>query len=167
VDETPIAFRDAMSRWASGVTVVGASHNGLRAGLVASSFTSVSADPPTVLVCVDKRSRSLATIESAGAFAVSVLATSQDLAFRVFAGIQGEVGDKFAACGDAVRTGPTGAPMLLGSLAWFDCQIVATHDGGHSHVILIGTVVECGVSPDPTATPLLYYSRATRKLADT
>ena len=90
MDETRLAFRDAMSRWASGVTVVGATHEGRRAGLVASSFTSVSADPPTVLVCVDKRSRSLPIIDASGAFAVSVLATTQEQAFRVFAGMADE-----------------------------------------------------------------------------
>ena len=166
MDETRSAFREAMSRWASGVTVVGAAHQGKRAGLVASSFTSVSADPPTVLVCVDRRSRSLATIEDASAFAVSVLAATQDQAFRVFAGMEGDVPDKFAACGEDVRAAVTGSPVLGGSVGWFDCRLVARHDGGASHVILIGEVVECGAAPDPGLAPLLYYSRATRRLAE-
>ena len=155
-----------MSRWASGVTVVGATHDGRRVGLVASSFTSVSADPPTVLVCVDKRSRSLSTIDAAGAFGVSVLASTQEEAFRVFAGMVGDVPDKFAACGDAVRDGLTGSPILNSSLAWFDCRIVARHEGGNSHAILLGEVVGCGASTDPDAAPLLYFARATRRLAD-
>ena len=155
-----------MSRWASGVTVVGASHDGRRVGLVASSFTSVSADPPTVLVCIDKRSRSLSTIEAAGAFAVSVLASTQEESFRVFAGMAGDVADKFAVCGDAVRDGATGSPVLDSSLAWFDCRIVARHDGGTSHVVLLGEVVESGATTNKDAAPLLYFARATRRLAD-
>lgn len=166
MDETRVAFRESMSRWASGVTVVGAVHAGHRAGLVASSFTSVSADPPTVLVCVDKRSRSLATIDGSGAFAVSVLAESQEQAFRVFAGMAGEVPDKFDACGAGIHLGRTGSPIIDGSLAWFDCKIVARHDGGASHVILVGEVVECGAPRGEAGAPLIYYSRATRRLID-
>jgi flavin reductase (DIM6/NTAB) family NADH-FMN oxidoreductase RutF len=166
VDEIRVAFREAMSRWASGVTVVGAAHAGHRAGLVASSFTSVSADPPIVLVCVDKRSRSLPTIDGSGAFAVSVLADSQEEAFRVFAGMAGDVPDKFEACGADVRLGRTGSPMIDGSLAWFDCRIVARHDGGATHVILVGEVVECGALPGDSGAPLVYFSRATRRLVD-
>ena len=155
-----------MSRWASGVTVVGATHDGRRVGLVASSFTSVSADPPTVLVCIDKRSRSLSAIDASAAFAVSVLASTQEEAFRVFAGMAGDVPDKFAACGDAVWEGATGSPVLESSLAWFDCRIVARHDGGNSHVVLLGEVVASGASTNSDAAPLVYFGRATRHLAD-
>jgi flavin reductase (DIM6/NTAB) family NADH-FMN oxidoreductase RutF len=165
LDETALAFRDAMSRWASGLTVVSAEHDGVRVGLVASSFTSVSADPPTVLVCIDKRSRSLPTIDNAGAFAVNVLSSEQDHAFRVFAGMAGDVPDKFASCGETIQPRISGAPILGNSLAWFDCRIVGRYEGGTSHVILVGEVLACGAATDASATPLLYFSRGTRRLA--
>ena len=114
------AFREVMSRWATGVTVVGAGHDGRYVGLVASSFTSVSADPPTILICVDLRSRSLDAILSSEAFSVNVLRNDQQTAFRVFAGMEGSIEDKFEASGEAVEPSakpisiaPTPSPTLL------------------------------------------------------
>lgn len=156
-----------MSRWATGVTVVGAAHDGRTAGMVASSFTSVSADPPTVLVAVSLRSRTLPVIEASGAFAVSILSSAQDQAFRVFAGITGEVPDRFAAAGDDIWSLETGSPILAGSLAWFDCRLVTSFPGATSHVILVGEVLASGVHADPGTEPLLYFARSTRRLGDT
>ena len=96
-------YREVMSRWATGVTVVGAAHDGRFVGLVASSLTSVSADPPTILVCVDQRSKSLGAIEASGAFSVNVLTLDQQRAFRVFAGMEGTIEDKFTASGEHVE----------------------------------------------------------------
>lgn len=166
MDENRLAFRNAMSQWASGVTVITAEHAGRRVGLVASSFTSVSADPPTVLVCIDKRSRSLSTIDASGSFGANVLASTQEEAFRVFAGQAGDVADKFTACGETVRTKTTGSPILVESLAWFDCRIVRRYEGGTSHVILVGEVVDCDTASGVARAPLIYFARATRRLVD-
>ena len=159
------AFREVMSRWATGVTVIGAGHDGRYVGLVASSFTSVSADPPTILVCVDQRSRSLGAIEASGAFSVNVLTQDQQRAFRGFAGMEGSIEDKFAASGEPVEPGKTGSPVIRNSLAWLDCRVVARHPGGTTHVILVGEVVECGAEHASSPHPLVYFSRATHRLA--
>jgi flavin reductase (DIM6/NTAB) family NADH-FMN oxidoreductase RutF len=158
-------YREVMSRWATGVTVVGAAHDGRFVGLVASSFTSVSADPPTILVCVDQRSKSLGAIEASGAFSVNVLTLDQQRAFRVFAGMEGTIEDKFTASGEHVESGKTGSPILKSSLAWLDCRVVAKHPGGTTHVILIGEVVECGTEQASSPHPLIYFYRATHRLA--
>ncbi len=159
------AFREVMSRWATGVTVVGAGHDGRYVGLVASSFTSVSADPPTILICVDLRSRSLDAILSSEAFSVNVLRNDQQTAFRVFAGMEGSIEDKFEASGEAVEPSATGSPLIKNSLAWLDCRLVAKHPGGTTHVILIGEVVKCGTEQASPGNPLVYFSRATHRLA--
>lgn len=158
-------FRQAMSRWATGVTVIGTSHDGRNGGLVASSFTSVSADPPTVLVCVDRRSRTLPLLEASGSFSVNVLSSDQEEVFRVFAGMAGDVADKFVAADTPVITAVTGAPILARALAWFDCRTVAMHPGGQSHLIMVGEVESCWVTNDEDVQPLLYYSRDLRRFA--
>ena len=158
-------YREVMSRWATGVTVVGGAHEGRFVGLVASSFTSVSADPPTILICVDQRSKSLGAIEASGAFSINVLTLDQQRAFRVFAGMEGTIEDKFSASGELVEPAGTGSPILKGSLAWLDCRVVAKHPGGTTHVILVGEVVECGTGHGSSPHPLVYFSRATHRLA--
>lgn len=157
---SPDAFKHALSRLASGVTVVAAQHGGRRHGLTASSFTSVSLSPPLVLVCAARRLETLAAIEASGAFGVSVLGTHQrDLGLR-FAGLLGETRDCFE--GVDTETAVTGSPLLPGSLARLDCRVWRVYDGG-DHVIVVGEVVDAAV--DDNAAPLLYGDRRWHGLA--
>lgn len=148
-------FRQVMGHFATGVTIVTTSHNGQLAGLTANSFSSVSLDPVLVLVCVDKKARSHDMLLASGAFAVNILDTSQvDLSDR-FAGRTVPDPEKFD--GVAFHRGTTGAPLIDGSLAYLDCRVAAHHDAG-DHTIVVGEVVDCGVSPGHAdSNPLLFF----------
>ena len=150
-------LRDALGCFATGVTVVtclGA--DGEPAGLTVNSFTSVSLDPPLLLVCLAKRAASSAALIAAESFAVNVLQTGQQPASIRFS-TRDE--DRFGAtpweCGEA------GAPILTESLGVFECERHAVHDGGDHH-ILIGQVVKA--SFDASLDPLLYFRGKYRRL---
>ena len=143
-----------MSRFASGVAVVTARQGQERVGLTASSFVSVSMDPPLVLVCVAKTLPAQTIIEVERAFAVNILGAHQlDVALR-FAGLKPELPDRFE--GLAWTDGVTGSPLLEGSIASLDCRLHASHPGG-DHTIFVGEVVGTRIGSD--REPLLYHSR--------
>lgn len=143
-------FRRVLARYAAGVTVVttkGADDKPY--GLTATAFTSVSLEPPLVLVCIGKASESYAHFEAQRIFAVNFLRHSQRELSQHFAA---SGGDKFAH----VRwtSHATGAPVLLDALGWVDCRITASHDAG-DHTIHIGEVLAADAHDDG---PLLYYA---------
>jgi flavin reductase (DIM6/NTAB) family NADH-FMN oxidoreductase RutF len=142
------AYRDALGRFATGVTVVTCAPSADRPlGVTVNSFTSVSLDPPLVLFCLGREARSLSGFVQAGAFAVNVLARQhRDLGVR-FAVDAADWHDV------AWWTLETGAPVLDGSLASFDCRLEARHAGG-DHVIMVGRVAAFAARPD--GQPLLY-----------
>lgn len=143
-----------MSRFASGVAVVTARRGHERFGLTASSFASVSLDPPLVLVCVARTLPAHAAIAAERAFAVNILGAHQlDVALR-FAGLKPELTDRFE--GLAWTEGVTGAPLLDGSIASLDCRVHASHPGG-DHTIFVGEVAGAAIGSD--GEPLLYHSR--------
>jgi len=152
-------YKAVLRRWASGVTVVTTRAGEEIAGMTASSFTSVSLDPPLVLICADKRSNTLPVIERAGVFAVNVLAEEQHELSARFA-LAGNEALRFE--GLACDRGPTGSPWLPGSLAVLDCRTVAAHEAG-DHVIYVGEVQ--AVHIDDAQSPLVYYDAAYRRLA--
>lgn len=153
-------FRAAMSQWASGVTVVTTVHDGQQIGITASSFASVSLEPPRILVCVAKRLFTHQAIESSGVFAVNILAAEQEDVGMRFAGRVPEGEDRFA--GVAVTTATTGAPVLEEGLGWLDCRVFAAYDGG-DHTIFVGDVVAAHAVD--AGDPILYYKREWRQLA--
>ena len=153
-------FVAAMRQAASGVTVVTATDKGKRWGVTVSAMTSVSAEPPLLLVCINARSPVCAAIESAGAFCVNILAENQHAVSDVFAGrIATESGERFD-CG-RWRDGATGAPGLEDSAARFHCKLEACHHHG-SHRIFIGRVVEAEAGE---TRPLLYCDRSYGRVA--
>jgi flavin reductase (DIM6/NTAB) family NADH-FMN oxidoreductase RutF len=160
------AYRAVLSRWATGITVV-TSRDGERThGMVASSFCSVSTDPPTVLFCADHRTRTFPLVQSSGVFAVNILAAAQEDTFRVFAGWKEErAEDKFA--GETIVTAVSGAPVLTRALAWLDCRVVAAYPGGNTHTIFVGEVLEAGLGDGEgdEGVPLVYWQRQVRRLA--
>lgn len=144
-----MALRRALGAFATGVTIVTSRDaDGAPIGLTANSFTSVSLDPPLVLVCIGENAASYGAFRTATRFAVSVLRADQVDAARLFA-TRGA--DKFA--GAAWRTAVTGAPLLEGAAAWFDCVTHAVTPAG-DHAILIGRVVDFGENDAP---PLGYH----------
>jgi len=150
-------LRDALGCFATGVTVVTTlDEDGQPVGLTANSFTSVSLEPPLLLVCIAKSAGSLAAMEAAEQFAVNVLHIGQQPTSNLFAK-SGE--DRFAAT--PWSRGHNGAPLLSGALANFECRRHALHDGG-DHVILVGEVVRARF--EPRRDPLLYFRGKYRRL---
>ena len=148
------AFREGLSRWASGVTIVTSSAGGRIHGMTVSAFSGVSLDPPLVLVCADLASNTHPLIAEGGVFAVNVLASDQTALASRFASKQDEW-RRFE--GVEWRAGATGAPLLAGSLAAFDCRVASAHAAG-DHVIYVGRVE--AVQLDGEREPLLYFARA-------
>jgi flavin reductase (DIM6/NTAB) family NADH-FMN oxidoreductase RutF len=149
----PEAFKQAMSQFASGVTVVTTVHEGRRHGLTASAFTSLSLDPPLVLVCIGRRLKTHDLIAEAGVFAVNVLGAHQLELGKRFAGLT-PVKDRFQ--GLVTATAETGSPLLPDVLAWVDCRVRNVHEGG-DHSIFVGEVV--ALSAAEAGAPLLYHNR--------
>ncbi|WP_421702796.1 flavin reductase family protein [Aliiroseovarius sp.] len=140
----PRALRDAFGAFMTGVTVVTAHDaDGNPLGFTANSFTSVSLDPPLVLVCLANSSRNYAALSQAKGFAVNILAETQVDVSNTFAR---PVEDRFAAVD--WRPGPHGSPVFDGVSAWFDCSMFNTVDAG-DHLILIGKVEAFENTPHP------------------
>ena len=134
-------FRQVMGQFATGVTVVTThSHEGL-AGLTVNSFTSVSLDPPLVLICVDLNSTALSFFRASGNFAVNILTSEQEALSRCFATTSAERYEHF--CHASYHIASTGSPILDGALAFIDSRIIAEYPGG-DHVIFVGHVVAMG-----------------------
>lgn len=158
-------FLTAMRAVANSVTVVTTDGKAGRHGGTVSAFCSVSADPPTVLVCLHGDSRIADTVAENGHFCVNVLATSNQQASDRFAGRHDDtVSDRFE--GIELQSGVDAsaehnAPMLAGSTAFF-CQIKDTVTSG-THRIFIGRVVSV-VAGEPD--PLLYFDGAYRQMGD-
>jgi flavin reductase (DIM6/NTAB) family NADH-FMN oxidoreductase RutF len=152
-------FVAAMGRHVASVCVITAEQDGKRFGLTATAVSSVSADPPRLLVCVNKSGASHEAIEKTGAFCVNVLTESQDRIAKNFAGMLGRDTDRFSI-GEWARL-VTGAPVLRGAVAAFDCRVAETSTQS-SHTIFIGDVV--AVAPANGQDPLLYGARRFRTL---
>jgi flavin reductase (DIM6/NTAB) family NADH-FMN oxidoreductase RutF len=147
-------FRQALGSFATGVTVVttrGADHD---YGMTANAFSSVSMDPPLVLVCVISQSEGREIIEQNGVFAVNMLSIDQEPLSNFFASRDRPRGrDAFSRV--AYRTEVSGSPILEGAAAWLDCRLHETHEAG-DHMIFIGEVLALGVDAD--AKPLLFHA---------
>lgn len=146
---SPAQFRQALGHFASGVTVVTVRDGATLTGTTVSAFSSLSLDPPLVLVCLSHDSASHDLIRRAGRFAVNILSAEGEGLSRQFAG-RGP--DKFA--GVDYRIGVSGAPLLAGAAATIECRLAAQHPGG-DHTIFVGAVL--AVSADDAARPLLYH----------
>jgi len=142
------AFRDALGVFLTGVTVVTTRDADRRPrGFTANSFTSVSLDPPLILVCIGRSAASHGAFCASGKFAVNVLAETQTDVSRTFAS---KAADKFASV--AWHDSALGNPLIAGAAAWFDCTTQSIIEGG-DHSILLGRVHDFGQRP---ATPLGY-----------
>jgi flavin reductase (DIM6/NTAB) family NADH-FMN oxidoreductase RutF len=123
--------------------------------MTANAFTSVSLEPPLVLVCVDRNAAIYKTVLAAGSFAVSMLSAQQEQVARYFADHSRPRGaDEFSSVGWSPGPG-TGAPILHGALAWLDCALINSYEGG-DHEIFIGSVLASGFGATDDA--LLFFS---------
>jgi len=153
----PRTLRDALGCFATGVTVITCLQgDGTPAGLTVNSFTSVSLEPPLLLVCLHKMAASAPALTAAECFAINVLQTGQQPAsIRFSTRAEDRFGSTPWACGEA------GAPILEESLCVFECERYAVYDGG-DHDILVGKVVKATF--DAALDPLLYFRGRYRRL---
>ena len=153
----PRTLRDALGCFATGVTVVTClNEQGDPAGITVNSFTSVSLEPPLLLVCLYKQAASAVALTQASHFAINVLQTGQQPASITFSTrVEDLFGQTPWTCGEA------GAPIFEDSLGVFECERFAVYDGGDHH-ILVGRVVKA--SFDASLDPLLYFRGRYRRL---
>ena len=142
-------FRTILGHFATGVTVVTGHGPDGPAGMAANSFTSVSLDPPLVLVCMAHSSSTWPGIRNSGRFCVNILGDHQEEACRRFGA---KSGDRFEGVGWS--HGKTGSPVLHDAIAFVDCVIDAEHMAG-DHVIVVGRVVDLGQPAE--GGPLLFW----------
>lgn len=138
----PVALRRAFGTFVTGVTVITTRDaEGAPRGMTANSFTSVSLDPPLLLVCVGKSAHSYGAFNGSDSFAVNLLHEAQTDISNLFAS---KAANKFDTINhDCVHTG---APVLTDCLTWFDCTVHSRVDAG-DHLVLIGEVQAFGTSP--------------------
>jgi flavin reductase len=152
----PADFKAVLGRFATGITVVTSLQDGVPHAMTANALTSVSLDPPLLLVCVDKGVRMHDAILACGSWAASVLT-----------GDQHELAERFARSGrdllsqfDGVPTyeaPKTGCPVIEGALSWLECRTWATYDGG-DHTIVVGEVLSLAVDEAAGPDALVYIA---------
>jgi flavin reductase (DIM6/NTAB) family NADH-FMN oxidoreductase RutF len=146
-------FRNALGAFATGVTVIttqGAEHP---FGMTANAFSSVSLDPPLVLICVISGTHGADSIERNGVFAVNILGDDHEPISRYFSSKDRPSGpDAFSEIPHF--TAVTGSPILDGAAGYLDCRVHAAHEAG-DHLVFIGEVVALGHNPE--AKPLLFH----------
>jgi flavin reductase (DIM6/NTAB) family NADH-FMN oxidoreductase RutF len=158
VPADPMRLRQAYGCFPSGITTVCATIGGEPVGMAASSFTSVSLDPPLVSVCVQNTSATWPRLRERERLGVSVLAQGQDAACR---SLSDKYGDRFAG----VRWGATvgGAVFVHGATAWLDCSVYAELPAG-DHVIALLRIH--GLRADPSHEPLVLHGSRFRQFAE-
>lgn len=140
-------FRSTVGQFATGVTVLGlTTANGVH-GMTANSFTSVSLDPPLILVCVDKKNTTHRLIGEIKDFTVNILSSDQEEIARLYAGQQVE------SARPEWRLDVADAPVLKGVLAWLDCTLEHAYDGG-DHTIYVARVKKLSSSG---GNPLIFF----------
>lgn len=155
-------LRQVMRSWASGVTVVTATDGTSRHGMTVSSFSSISLQPPHVLVSLELSSRTHQLAQKSGNFGITILAQDQSLISDRFAGRISTL-DENRFEGLAVEVLTSGAPFIVGGLAYLDCHIVHSYENG-THTLFIGEVIAmCSAG---SGQPLLYYDREYRALGE-
>lgn len=142
----PLAFRQALGMFATGVLIVTTRWGDRIHGMTANSFTSVSLTPPLVLICIDHRASMREALQDSGHYGLSVLSHDQQHLSRHFSSRKGSDLDvQFDELGDV--------PVIAGALAQFSCRIVQSPDAG-DHLIFIGEVT---AHRHDSGEPLLYF----------
>jgi len=148
----PNDFRHVLGHFATGVTIISTCDaDGRPTGLTASAFSSVSLDPPLILVCVDHKSQSYPALRDQGRFAVNVLGHDQEHVSRRFATTRLDKFDEIPH-----RISELGLPLVEGALAQLECGLAAAHPAG-DHTIYVGHVLSVSAHP---GRPLVYHAGA-------
>jgi flavin reductase (DIM6/NTAB) family NADH-FMN oxidoreductase RutF len=152
----PDAFRLVMGHFVTGVTVVTTLADGRPQGITVNALSSVSLEPPLVMVALDRRRFITPSVREAARFAVNVLSEDQQALSDCFAGAPVDPGrDLF--CGAAWTAGSTGLPLIDGAIATIECTVIQTFQAG-DHELFIGRV-DAMANAEPHPMPLLYYRR--------
>jgi flavin reductase (DIM6/NTAB) family NADH-FMN oxidoreductase RutF len=152
-------FRDALSLFPTGVAIVTTlTKAGARVGATVSSFNSVSLSPPLVLFSIARTSRSFAVWCDAATYAINILHEHQHAVSKQFARSLEEKWE-----GTAALTGHTGALLIPGALASFECENYARYDGG-DHLILVGKVCALTTANTSDPRPLIFYRGSYQKI---
>jgi flavin reductase (DIM6/NTAB) family NADH-FMN oxidoreductase RutF len=155
-DIGPDTFRRVLGHFVTGVTVVTALDGERPFGITVNALSSVSLEPPLVMVALDRRRFLTPIVRSAGRYAVNILSEDQQALSDCFAGAPVEPGRE-AFCGAAWHAGETGLPLLDGAIATLECTVVETFSAG-DHDLFIGQV-DTLESQTHHPMPLLYYRR--------
>ncbi len=149
-------FRRVMGHFVTGVTVMTALDGDRPFGITVNALSSVSLEPPLVMVALDRRRFLTPIVRTAGRYAVCILSEDQQDLSDCFAGAPVEPGRE-AFCGAAWHPGPTGLPLIDGAIATLECTVVQTFSAG-DHDLFIGRVDSLD-NDHLHAMPLLYYRR--------
>ena len=150
------AYRNAISRFLTGVTIVTTVADDKPSGLTATAIASVTLEPPTLLACLNRHSSTCQAIIQAGRFSVNVLANDQTDIAKLFASREMDKFQQLAELGHSFEITSFGTPHLIGALTSIDCAVSATTDVG-THRIFFGEVqqVRCA-----EGSPLGYFRGA-------
>ncbi len=155
-------FRGALGAFATGVTVITTQRGERAYGMTANAFSSVSLDPPLVLVCVISGTTGAEMIEENGSFAVNILGAHQEPISRYFSSkVRPRGREAFSEIPHAVAA--SGAPIIDGAAGYLDCRLAARHEAG-DHLVYIGEVLALGA--DPKVRPLLFHGGGYRLLSE-
>jgi 3-hydroxy-9,10-secoandrosta-1,3,5(10)-triene-9,17-dione monooxygenase reductase component len=149
-------FRRVLGHFVTGVTVVSALDGERPFGITVNALSSVSLDPPLVMVALDRRRFLTPIVRRAGRYAVNILSEDQQALSDCFAGAA-VTPDRDAFCGAAWTPGPTGLPLLEGAIATLECTVTETFQAG-DHELFVARVDSVG-NAEPHPMPLLYYRR--------
>jgi flavin reductase (DIM6/NTAB) family NADH-FMN oxidoreductase RutF len=152
----PQTFRSVMGHFVTGVTVVTTFDTSRPQGITVNALSSVSLEPPLVMVALDRRRFITPTVHAARRFAVNILGEDQQALSDCFAGAPVEPG-RADFCGAAWHSGETGLPLLDGAVATLECTVTETFPVG-DHDLFIG-LVEAVATDRQQPMPLLYYRR--------
>jgi flavin reductase len=150
-------LRHVMGTFMTGVTIVSTVWQDVAHAMTATAVSSVSLDPPLILVCVSKTSRFHAAVLGSGRWAASLLRHDQEAIARHFSNKGRDLLTQF----DSVphKSAPvSGAPLIVGAHSWLECDTYATYDGG-DHTIVVGLLVRASQRA-PAGRPLTYYQGA-------
>lgn len=154
-----VAFRHAVSTFATGVTVITTGRDGSYHAMTANAFVSLSLDPVTVLVSVEKSAHTYPVIDSSEAFTVNILAEDQEEVSRMFA--SKAMQDRHSLKDVEYSLGRNGVPKLPGCLSYIECKTIQKYDAW-DHTIFIGEVEDAHVARD--VPPLAYFRSSYRRL---
>ncbi len=148
-------LRDIVGRYATGVVIV-TTHDDEPVGMTANSFTWISMQPATVLVCINRSNRAYDSILRAGSYAVSILGGSQGWIAQTFAVPGRSQAERFAQV--LAKVALTGSPVLAEASAWLDCRLIEVVEVG-THGVFVARVVAAG-SDNWHEEPLVYHQHA-------